>query len=262
MTKQIEYENLLIDREEAICLITINREKKLNALNKATLNELHQAVTSALRDESIQSIIISGKGNKAFVAGADIAEFADFDAEEGKALAAEGQTKVFDVIHHAGKPIIAAINGYALGGGLELALACHMRVANTAAKLGFPEVSLGLIPGYGGTQRLTQLVGRGLALELILTGEMITAERAYELGIVNHVVAADELITKAKEILKTIATRSPQAVAGAIKAVNASQLSSGYATEIDEFSKKFGTEEFQEGVNAFLEKRTPVFKKK
>lgn len=259
---QTEYSNLLTEIDDTICVITINREAKLNALNKATLNELHQAVTAALRDEAIQSIIISGRGNKAFVAGADIAEFSDYKTEEGKALAAEGQSTVFDVIHYAGKPIIAAINGYALGGGLELALACHMRIADVSAKIGFPEVSLGLIPGYGGTQRLTHLVGRGLALELILTGEMITAERAYELGIINHVVGPDELIAKAKGILQTIATRSPQAIAGAIKAVNASQLTTGYEIEIEEFSKRFGTDEFKEGVNAFLEKRKPVFTKK
>lgn len=259
---ETDYENLIVSLEESICLISIDREKKLNALNKATLNELHQAVTSALRDESILSIIITGKGSKAFVAGADISEFSNYNAEEGKELAAEGQTKVFDVIHHAGKPIIAVINGFALGGGFELALACHMRIASTSAKFGFPEVSLGLIPGYGGTQRLTQIVGRGLAFELILTGEMITAERASALGLVNHITSPEEAIDKAKEILKTIGTRSPQALAAAIRAVNASQQASGYEVEIDEFSKRFGTEEFREGVAAFMEKRKPNFKKK
>lgn len=259
---EMEYSTLQIAIEDSICLITINREKKLNALNKETLNELHRAITSALRNEGINSIIISGMGKKAFVAGADISEFSDYDTEEGRALATEGQTKVFDVIHHAGKPIIAAINGYALGGGLELALACHMRVSSNQAKLGFPEVSLGLIPGYGGTQRLTQLIGKGLALEMILTGDMLTAERAHGIGLINHIVAPDELISKAKEILSVIGSRSPQAVAAAIKAVNASQQTSGYEVEIDEFSKRFGTDEFKEGVDAFLTKRKPSFRKK
>lgn len=259
---QTKYTNLTISIESSTCFLSINREEKLNALNRSTLNELHQAITAALREEDILAIVITGSGSKAFVAGADISEFSDYDAEEGKSLASEGQTKVFDVIHNAHKPIIAAINGYALGGGLELALACHIRIASTTAKLGLPEVSLGLIPGYGGTQRLTQLIGRGLAMEFILTGDMITADRAYELGLVNYVVAPDELINKTKDILRSITSRSPQAIAGAIKAINASQNNSGYETEIEEFSKRFGTDEFKEGVHAFLEKRKPDFNKK
>lgn len=259
---QTEYKNLTIAIEESTCFITINRADKLNALNKSTLNELHHAITMALREESIFAIVLTGSGTKSFVAGADISEFSNYDTEEGKALASEGQSKVFDVIHNAHKPIIAAVNGYALGGGLELALACHIRVASTTAKLGLPEVSLGLIPGYGGTQRLTQLIGRGLAMEFILTGEMISADRAYELGLVNHVVAPEELMKKTNELLDTIKSKSPKAIAGAIKAINASQSNSGYETEIEEFSKRFGTDEFKEGVGAFLEKRKPDFNKK
>ncbi|GGG98657.1 enoyl-CoA hydratase [Parapedobacter pyrenivorans] len=255
------YQHLLIHDNGYIRRITVAREAKLNALSKATLTELNNAIGDALATAAIRGIVLTGAGDKAFVAGADIAEFAGLNSEEGRALAQDGQTRVFNLIHHANKPIVAAINGYALGGGLELALACHIRVAVTHAKLGLPEVSLGLIPGYGGTQRLTQLVGRGRALEMILTGDMVTAEQALEYGILNHVVESTELLAKAEGILHRMTARSQTAVAGAIRAVNASLGSNdqGFETEINEFGRCFGTSDFSEGVAAFLEKRKPNF---
>jgi len=253
------YQNIVVEQDLTTCIILINREKKLNALNKDTLNELHLAITDALKNDSIKGIIITGKGEKAFVAGADISEFSDFDQNEGRDLARVGQNKVFDLIHHATKPIIGAINGFALGGGLELALACHIRIAADHAKMGLPEVSLGLIPGYGGSQRLTQLVGRGHAMEMVLTADMINAEKALAIGLVNYVVPLPDLMLKAKELMQRINSRSPKAISAAIRAINASQNYTGYQIEIDEFSELFGTEEFKEGVNAFLEKRKPNF---
>ncbi|WP_353182707.1 enoyl-CoA hydratase-related protein [Parapedobacter lycopersici] len=255
------FHQLLIRDEQSVRFITINREEKLNALNQTILAELHGALTEALADNRVRGIVLTGAGKKAFVAGADIAEFAAFDAAQGLRLARDGHRNVFDLIHHAGKPILAAINGYALGGGLELALACHLRIAVPNARLGLPEVTLGLIPGYGGTQRLTQLVGRGRALELILTADMITAEKALEYGLVNVVVDQSVLLEKALEILQTIASRSPNAVAAAIRAVNAGldPSKNGFEVEIEEFSKCFGTADFAEGVSAFLAKRKPNF---
>src|SRR5690606_9261038 len=190
------YQNLSIQDRGTIRCIVISREDRLNALNKQTLEELHRALTTALESTAIRGIVLTGAGEKAFVAGADITEFTGLDISQGEALAREGQRIVFDVIHHASKPVVAAINGYALGGGLELALACHIRVASTHAKLGLPEVSLGLIPGYGGTQRLPQLVGKGRALEMILTGDMISAEEALSYGLVNHIVEDTQLLAK------------------------------------------------------------------
>ncbi|PPK99468.1 enoyl-CoA hydratase/isomerase family protein [Parapedobacter indicus] len=255
------YQNLVVNNQGYIRHIVINREEKLNALNKQTLAELHDAVTEALAADTVRGIVLTGAGEKAFVAGADISEFANFDAAQGRALAYEGQTNVFDLIHAAEKPIIAAINGYALGGGLELALACHIRVAVASAKLGLPETSLGLIPGYGGTQRLTHLVGRGRALEMILTGDMISATDALEYGLVNHVVEQAELFTKVESILQRIASRSRSAVSAAIKAINASlgSVKLGFETEINLFGQCFGSPDFKEGVSAFLEKRKPNF---
>lgn len=257
------YQFLLTIIENGILRITINREKKLNALNKETLIELNDAITKGLQDAVVKGIVLTGAGEKAFVAGADISEFSAFNEEEALHLAKDGQTRVFDLIHQAEKPIVAAINGFALGGGLELAMACHIRIASHTARMGLPEVSLGLIPGYGGTQRLTQLVGRGNALEIILTGNMINAEKALQIGLVNHVVPNDEVVAKAEDILADIATRSPQAVAAAIRAVNASLVDgkNGFEVEIAEFSKCFGTADFKEGVTAFLERRSPDFKK-
>lgn len=255
------HENLLLETRNRILYITINRESKLNALNKATLAELHSAVTGSFHDNQVGGIIITGAGQKAFVAGADISEFAAFNSDEGRELAREGQSKVFDVIQNSDKPVIAAINGFALGGGLELAMACHIRVAASNAKLGLPEVSLGLIPGYGGTQRLAQLVGKGRALEMILTADMITADEGYRTGLVNHVFAPDELLAKAEELLIKIMSRSPFAISCAIRAVNAGLTEGqyGYEVEIDEFSNCFGSEDYKEGIAAFTEKRKAVF---
>lgn len=258
------FQNLLIDYNGAIQHIIINRESKLNALNRETLAELHTAIYDAFNNERVGGIIISGAGQKAFVAGADIAEFASFDAVKGEQLARNGQRLVFNQIENGKKPVIAAINGFALGGGLELALACHIRIASDNAKMGLPEVSLGLIPGYGGTQRLTQLAGKGKAFEMILTGDMITAQDAHQWGLVNYVVPQDELLSKAEEILGKILSRSPLAVEAAIAAINAANQNGagGYEKEIEGFAKSFDTPDFKEGVNAFLEKRKPNFRAK
>lgn len=258
----MKYNNLLLEIKSRILYITINRESKLNALNKATLAELHFAITDSFNNSAVGGIILTGAGSKAFVAGADISEFASFNVDEGRNLAREGQNKVFDVIHNSDKPVVAAINGFALGGGLELAMACHIRIASDNARLGLPEVSLGLIPGYGGTQRLTQLVGRARALEMILTADMITAEEGLQYGLVNHIVTPENLIFKAEEILNRILSRSPGAVSAAIRAVNAGLTDgeNGFEAEIHEFSNCFGTADFHEGVNAFQQKRKPVFK--
>lgn len=260
----MNHQNITLQINDSILLITINRESKLNALNKATLSELHFAITDANQNKDIGGIIITGAGSKAFVAGADISEFMDFNIDQGRDLAREGQTKVFDVIEASSKPIIAAINGFALGGGLELAMACHIRIASENAKLGLPEVSLGLIPGYGGTQRLTQLVGKGRALEIILTADMISAEEAYRIGLVNKLVQPDQLLNTAEMLLKKIMTRSPIAIKSAINAVNATFTDgiNGFNTEREEFASCFGTDDFKEGVTAFLEKRAPFFTKK
>ncbi|CAN5168776.1 enoyl-CoA hydratase-related protein [soil metagenome] len=256
------FNNLLIDYKERIQYIIINRPEKLNALNKATLAELHTAVFEAFINPRVGGIIITGSGEKAFVAGADIAEFVGVDADGGREIAREGQIKVFDLIENGNKPVIAAINGFALGGGLELALACHIRIASTNAKMGLPEVTLGLIPGYGGTQRLTGLIGKGKAMELILTADMVTAADALQYGLVNYVVNQDELLAKTEELLNKILSRAPLAIASAITAVNAASQHNvnGFETEIKEFSRCFGTKDMPEGINAFLQKRKPEFK--
>lgn len=255
------YQNLLIEDRTTTRIITVNRPDKLNALNKETLAELRVALTEAFDEDSVRAILLTGAGPKAFVAGADIAEFSDFSPNEGRELALGGQADVFDQIHHAPKPVIAAINGFALGGGLELALACHVRVSASSAKMGLPEVSLGLIPGYGGTQRLTQLVGRGRAMEMILTGDMISAHEAEKSGMVNHVVEPEVLLEKSLELASKMATRSRTALTAAIQAINASldPQANGYETEIELFASLFGTDDFIEGVAAFLEKRKPNF---
>jgi enoyl-CoA hydratase len=258
----MEFQNLLIENKERIQYIIINRESKLNALNKDTLAELHVAFSEAFGNPDVGGIIITGAGPKAFVAGADISEFAALSVDGGTALAREGQTKVFDLIANGNKPVIAAINGFALGGGLELAMACHIRIASETAKMGLPEVTLGLLPGYGGTQRLAQLIGKGKAIEMILTADMITAVEAQQFGLVTHVVCPEDLLPKAEELFQKILSRAPLALASAIRAINAGYTDgvNGFETEITEFGKSFGTKDFKEGVDAFLEKRKAGFK--
>ncbi len=255
------YQNILSELKGQILYVTINRENKLNALNKDTLSELADVVSSVQQDSEIRAVLLSGAGDKAFVAGADISEFKDYDASQGKELARIGQDTVFDAIEKSNKPFVAAINGFALGGGLELAMACHIRIASENARLGLPEVTLGLIPGYGGTQRLTQLVGKGKAMEMIVTAEMVSATEAEKIGLVNYVVPQSELISKTEALLGKIIQRAPLAVSAAIKSINASlnnQLN-GFDVEINEFGKCFGTMDFKEGTAAFLEKRKAVF---
>lgn len=256
------YQHILSAIKSHVLYLTINRPQKLNALNQEVLSELAEALEFAKNNKEIKAILITGAGEKAFIAGADISEFRDYKATEGKKLATTGQTKVFDVIENFPKPIIAAINGFALGGGLELAMTCHIRIASENAKFGLPEVSLGLIPGYGGTQRLAQLVGKGRAFELIFTGNMINAEEAERIGLINHVVGPEKLLEKADEILETIKQRAPLALEAAVTAINAgfSSTKNGYETEINEFAKCFDTEDFKEGVAAFMEKRKPTFR--
>ena len=257
----MNYENIMVDAQAAITTVTINRPTKLNALNKQTILELHDAFSNLATNDNCRIIILTGQGEKAFVAGADIAEFANFTAEQGAILAAEGQSKLFDLIENFGKPVIAAINGFALGGGLELAMACHFRVASDNAKMGLPEVSLGVIPGYGGTQRLPQLVGKGRAMELIMTANMISAEDALRYGLVNHSVPQTELLVFCNTIAQKIMKNSPAAITQAIKAINANfeDGTNGYKTEIECFGSCFGTTDFVEGTTAFLEKRKAVF---
>lgn len=254
-------ENVLTEIENQVLTITINRPEKLNALNAKTIEELHETLIEAENNKEIRAIIITGSGTKSFVAGADIAEFANFGVEQGKLLSATGHFKLFNFIENYSKPVIAAVNGFALGGGLELAMASHIRVASDNAKMGLPETSLGVIPGYGGTQRLAQLVGKGKAFEMITTADMINAQDAYKWGLVNYVVTQEELLTKCKEIAAKIASRSPISVKTAIKVINAgfNNKYNGYDVEIEEFGKMFGTHDFKEGVKAFLEKRKPVF---
>jgi enoyl-CoA hydratase len=257
----MNYNTILSDFSNGITTITINRPTKLNALNRATIFELHTAFKAAESDFDTKAIIITGSGEKAFVAGADISEFADFDAEEGQALSKEGQDLLFDLVENLTTPVIAAVNGFALGGGLELAMSAHFRLASTNARMGLPEVSLGLIPGYGGTQRLAQLVGKGRALELIMTASMIDAEKALAYGLVNHVVSQEELLPKCYALAEKIKSNSSLAISAAIKAVNANYTDgvNGYDVEISEFGKCFETEDFEEGTTAFLEKRKSKF---
>lgn len=257
----MDYQNLLIDSTNGIAIITINRPDKLNALNRATITELHEALKAADADPAVKVIILTGSGEKAFVAGADIAEFASFSIKEGAHMAAEGQDLLFDFAQNLGTPLIAAVNGFALGGGLELAMACHFRIASDNARMGLPETSLGVIPGYGGTQRLPQLVGRGKAMELIMTAGMLTADEAKSWGLVNHVVPQADLMNFCKDIAGKIMRNSPAAIRGAIKAVNANFAKgvNGFETEVQAFGKCFGTHDFAEGTTAFLEKRKPAF---
>lgn len=257
----MNYKNILIAKEHNIAIITINRPEKLNALNKVTIQELHYAFQELEQNQDTRAIILTGSGAKAFVAGADIAEFADFSVEEGIQLSAQGHDTLFNFVENLRLPVIAAINGFALGGGLELAMACHIRVASDHAKMGLPEVSLGVIPGYGGTQRLPQLIGKGRAMEMILSAGMVSADEAYRTGLVNHVVKQEELVNFCKELAQKIVKNSPTAIRMAINAVNANykEGENGFQTEIKSFGKCFGTEDFKEGTKAFLEKRKAVF---
>jgi enoyl-CoA hydratase len=257
----MSYKNILVAKENSIATITINRPTKLNALNKVTIQELHQAFEELEKNYETRVVILTGSGEKAFVAGADIAEFADFSVEEGVQLAARGQDILFNFVENLKIPVIAAVNGFALGGGLELAMACHFRIASDNAKMGLPEVSLGVIPGYGGTQRLPQLIGKGRAMEMILTAGMVTAEEAYRTGLVNHVVPQAELLEFCNAMAQKIMKNSPVAISKAIKAINANYKDgeNGFETEIKSFGKCFGTEDFKEGTTAFLEKRKAVF---
>jgi enoyl-CoA hydratase len=257
----MNYQNILLEIEGSVAILKVNRPKQLNALNKATITELHQSLQELRAQADIRVVILTGEGSKAFVAGADIKEFADFGINEGTELAALGQEMLFDYIENFNKPIIAAVNGFALGGGLELAMSCHFRIAAGNAKMGLPEVTLGLIPGYGGTQRLAQLVGKGHAMEMIVTAEMITANKAKELGLVNEVVEQDELLDYCRAKALRISRNSSTSVESAIKAVNAGLRYgvNGFKVEIEEFGKCFGTADFTEGTSAFMEKRKAQF---
>ena len=257
------FTTLLTDLSNGIYTITINRPDKLNALNKDVFADLNKALNEVYTNNQIQSVIITGSGVKAFVAGADITEFGNLSVEEGMALAKAGQDTFFR-IENSPKPIVACVNGFALGGGCELAMSCHFRIASSNAKFGQPEVNLGLIPGYGGTQRLVQLIGKGRAMELLMSAAMIDAATALNYGLVNYVVPQEELMNKAKEILTLINTKAPLAVAGCITSANAvfNENENGFIVEVNEFGKCFATEDMKEGTTAFLEKRKPNFKRK
>jgi enoyl-CoA hydratase len=263
------FQNLITKTENGIFTITVNRPDKLNALNKLTVQEIGEAIKHAKENSEICAVIITGAGTKAFVAGADISEFVGLTPEEGKAMARAGQN-VFKSIEDCQKLVVAAVNGFALGAGCELAMACHLRVASDNAKFGQPEVNLGIIAGYGGTQRLIQYIGKTKAMELHLTGDMISAEQALQLRLVNYVVPQEQLIPKCIELIEKIRAKSPKAVSSAIAAMNAyfaplsfytgqEVFTGGFEKEIEEFGKCFGTEDFKEGVSAFLEKRKPKF---
>ncbi|MGZ3844452.1 MAG: enoyl-CoA hydratase/isomerase family protein [Flavisolibacter sp.] len=254
------YKTLLTSLEKGILTVTINRPDKMNALNKNVMSDLDSVLDFIESSADVKAVILTGAGEKAFVAGADISEFVGLTHEEGKAMAKRGQD-IFHRIENANIPIVAAVNGFALGGGCELAMACHFRVASDNAKFGQPEVTLGLIPGYGGTQRLVQLIGKGRALELLMSGNMIDASIALEYGLVNHVVPQDDLLPKAKMILEQIITKAPLAVAKCITAANAVFGNvNGYDVELNSFGECFITNDMKEGTSAFLEKRKPHFK--
>lgn len=258
------FENILVAVEDNLAKVTINRPKKLNALNKSTIEELHEAFKSLEENKDVKVILLTGSGEKAFVAGADISEFAHFSVDEGGKLAAKGQELLFDFVENLSTPVIAMVNGFALGGGLELAMSCHFRIASDNAKMGLPETSLGVIPGYGGTQRLPQLIGKGKAMELIMTAGMISADEAKSYGLVNYVVPQDELQGLGEKLASKITKNSSVAISKAIKAVNDGFKDgiNGYQSEVQQFGACFGTEDFKEGTTAFLEKRKADFPNK
>ncbi|AKQ46872.1 enoyl-CoA hydratase [Rufibacter radiotolerans] len=255
------YNNLLLENKGGILFITVNRPNKMNALNIETVKEINTAFQGVYDDSEVRGVILTGSGEKAFVAGADIAEIAELNEVNGRRFAERGQD-VFSMIEECPKPVIAAVNGFALGGGCELAMACHIRVASENARFGQPEVNLGLIPGYGGTQRLTQLVGKGKAMEMMMTGDMISAAEACEFGLVNHVTQSVDLMPKCLEIMEKIISKAPIAVGMIVDCVNAwyDKEEHGYQTEANSFSRCCGSEDFKEGTAAFLEKRKPEFK--
>lgn len=255
----MNYENIILEKDGKTAIITINRPESLNALNYNTIQELSEVFGQLNDDADVRVIILTGSGEKSFVAGADIKEFSDFGTKAAEDLARNGQNTLFNKIENLNKPVVAAVNGFALGGGLELAMCCHIRYASENAKLGLPEVTLGLIPGYGGTQRLPQLVGKGLANELIFSAKMISAERAKQIGLVNEVFSSEELLDKSKELAALISKNSPMGISKAIKAVNLSGTPDGFETEIKFFGELFEMDDKKEGVAAFLEKRKPSF---
>tara|TARA_B100000902_G_C27262711_1_gene891719 strand:+ start:24 stop:797 length:774 start_codon:yes stop_codon:yes gene_type:complete len=257
----MKYVNILSENRDSICYITINRPKQLNSLNAETIKELNHSIICADNNDLVRCIILTGAEDKAFIAGADIKEFASLDIEEGESLSRKGQELLFDLLESIGTPSIAAINGYALGGGLELAMSCHIRIASTNAKMGLPEVSLGVIPGYGGTQRLASLVGKGKAMEMVISADILSAEDALKWGLVNYIVSQDELIGVSEKIAEKIKNNSPMAIAKAIKSVNAGFIDgiNGFTVEQKEFGSCFKTPEFIEGTTAFMEKRKAKF---
>lgn len=257
----MQYATLLIEIKNNICIATINRPDKMNALNKDVFTDLNQLMDDVKSNNEIKAVILTGSGEKAFVAGADIAEFSTYSKSEAAALSKRGQD-IFFKIENSPKPVIAAVNGFALGGGCELAMSCHFRICSDNARFGQPEVNLGLIPGYGGTQRLTQIIGKGKSMELHMTGGMLNATEALQWGLVNYVVPQDELISKAIEILTLINSKAPIAIAHVISTINAAANGvglDGYRLEVEAFGSCFETEDMKEGTTAFLEKRKAVF---
>lgn len=260
----MDFTNIYYENSGGLMKIFINRPSKLNALNRSTINELSSLFKEAEKDKNVKVIIVTGEGSKAFIAGADISEFANFNQEQGQKLSSEGHSMLFDLVENLSTPVIAAINGFALGGGLELAMSAHFRVASENAKMGLPETSLGVIPGYGGTQRLTKLIGKGKAMEMVLTAGMITSAEAEKYGLVNYVVDQEELIPFCEKLAIKIMKNSPVAISSAIKAINSSTNNNvdGFKVEIEEFGSCFATEDFKEGTTAFLQKRKAEFKGK
>lgn len=255
------FTTILTENKDGILFITINRPEKLNALNKDVIQELNQALDTVYQDENIKAAILTGAGEKAFVAGADISEFSGLSGDEGAALAQRGQDLVFSKIENCPKPIVAAVNGFALGGGCELAMSCHFRTTSPKAKFGQPEVNLGLIPGYGGTQRLVQLVGKGKAMELLMSADMVNGEEAKQLGLANHVFEAEELLAKTEALVRKIISKAPIAISKIIALVNeaATVSPTGLQNEIKAFGECFTTQDMIEGTTAFMEKRAAQF---